>query len=149
MGIKTRDSFKGLSWETDFDTETGIFLATTSGVLTVANLNAFTGTVVPIAYSHGTQGILIDHSLAKFKLSIFEIYDRPSKAENLGVKRQSPVALVFRPDLMSDPEFGETLFVNRGFNYQVFPSREEARVWLLKYHEPQTPPMNSESRTAT
>ena len=85
------------------------------------------------AKQHEVRAFLIDHLMAEFGLNIIEMYYRPQKAEEMGVKRYIPVALILDFKYEKDFSFGETVFVNRGFQYKVFQTREEGELWLAEF----------------
>lgn len=85
---------------------------------------------VAVARENHSVRFLCDFRKAVLVDSAADLYNLPSQAERVGLKRSDRVAIVYsdHEDLL---RFVETVGVNRGFNVRLFRSGDAARAWLL------------------
>lgn len=85
---------------------------------------------IDIASKHQCSKIFCDYTEMKLVASIFEIYEYPSIAIQMGVPLHIKVAVVYSIDEESH-KFWETVNRNAGFVARVFTLQDEALKWLV------------------
>jgi hypothetical protein len=76
--------------------------------------------------------VLIDHSnLDSVIGSVFDIYERPKILRIIGAILGIRVAEIVKPEHREHFKFLETVFVNQGYQFQIFIKKDQAIKWLL------------------
>ena len=75
---------------------------------------------------------LIDHSnLDSVIGSVFDIYDRPKILRIIGAILGIKIAEIVKPEHRDHFKFLETVFINQGYQFQLFSKKDQAIKWLL------------------
>lgn len=119
-----------MEWIIEYIAEQGLMYIKTKGILTRESANAMLKDVVQAMNQHQCCKQLVDHRETKFELSVLEYYERPQVNKEIGMSHVWKVGMVFK-ELNQNTNFMETVFRNRGYNFQQFDDIEEARKWVL------------------
>lgn len=85
--------------------------------------------IIQAAQASGCRRVLCDELELIYRLGTIDTF---SAAETIShhAPRVGRVAIVCKPQQLSDAEFWETVAVNRGLMVRVFPALSEAEAWL-------------------
>lgn len=85
--------------------------------------------IIQAAHASGCRHVLCDELDLTYRLGTLDTF---TAAETIShhAPRVGRVAIVCKPQHLSDAEFWETVAVNRGLMVRVFPARAEAEAWL-------------------
>ncbi|MFT3807756.1 hypothetical protein [Arenimonas sp.] len=106
---------------------------TTSGVLTLADLQAFGLEALACGRRHGLRKYLIDHRLAVTDLNILDVLELPAWYESMGVGPDLMIASLLAKDALrrEDFDFFHARTSSRGeHGYRLFGELDEALHWL-------------------
>jgi phosphoglycolate phosphatase-like HAD superfamily hydrolase len=103
-----------------------------SGIRTRESVMGVTMEVFDSAIANRLSKVLVDVRAFEGRLGILEVYllvtELFQKLRGKGLKQ---AAIVDRPQPGTREWFLETVAINRGFNFRIFPEVEEALQWLL------------------
>jgi hypothetical protein len=85
--------------------------------------------VLRLAQEYKCSHVLCDYTQTTVTDSISEIYDYPKRYHAIGFPRTIKVARIYASD-ETEHLFWETVCHNRGFDFRVFKTEEEALNWL-------------------
>lgn len=119
-----------MDWKIEYIAKQELIYIKTKGILTRESANAMLKEIVQFMEQYKCSKQLVDHSETTFELSVIEYYERPQVNKAIGMSYSWKVAMVFR-ELNQNTNFMETVFRNRGYNFQQFDDIEEAREWVL------------------
>lgn len=92
--------------------------------------------IIHLAVESGATHILCDERNLEYALGTTDTYDA-AKQIAMNVPRVARVAIVCRPEFLSDGKFWETVAVNRGLQVRIDTDFERARHWLEESrHQP-------------
>jgi len=121
-----------MSWKIDYLPGEQIVSIVCTGELTIQELLRQTQAANKLQIENGARGFLADFTAADVQIPLADLYQLPDYYAEIGVSRQSRIAVVFPPDLRQHEkyEFYEDVCLNRGFHSRLFDSIEQARMWL-------------------
>lgn len=119
-----------MNWEIQHNLKTGITKVTTIGDFDVQLMNGMIKAIISAVEKYNSTGLLLDHSKATINISIAETFERPKQFDNMGIPRNSKIALVISKEQSEAFKFFETVLVNRGFQIKIFQTDVEAEKWL-------------------
>ena len=122
-----------MSWEVNHIESSGIVELKLVEVVTGDALREATGEAIRVAGQHDLHRGLIDASEQIRTGSMVDLVELPQQYADQGLSRDVRIALVMpkAKELHEVADFYETVCVNRGWQVQTFPSRDEAIAWLL------------------
>jgi hypothetical protein len=85
--------------------------------------------VLRLTEEHKCAHVLCDYTRTIFTESTTGIYENPKRYRAIGFPLTIKVAVIYASD-ESNHVFGETVCQNRGFDFCVFKTEEEALNWL-------------------
>lgn len=103
------------------------------GVLTSESMAEHTRTSIRLLNEHGASRALVDCSgLEDISATTADIYKLPDAYIELGLSRQTRIALVVRKDNSRADLFSfyDDVTHNRGYSVKLFDSLDEAWAWL-------------------
>ena len=111
-----------------FDTDNRIIIVESTGKVDKTDASESVSAIVKLSSSTGVKSVLVD---ATGMTDVFDIFRMIEFAEEHALEmHQFRVAFVSSAAVKKRLEFAETALVNRGWKAQVFPSRDEAILWL-------------------
>lgn len=119
-----------MDWKIEYIAKQELIYIKTKGILTRESANAMLKEVVQFMEQYKCCKQLVDHRETTFELSVMEYYERPQINKDIGMSYSWKIAMVFK-ELTENTRFMETVFRNRGYNFQQFDDIEEAREWVL------------------
>jgi len=119
-----------MEWTIEYLVDEKLLYIKTKGILTKEEANSMLRDVVEAMKKHECHKQLVDHRDTVFELTILEYYERPDVNKEIGMSYSWKIAMVFK-ELSENTRFMETVFRNRGYNFQQFDDIEEARKWVL------------------
>lgn len=119
-----------MEWKIEYLADQQLMYIKTKGILTRESANEMLKDVVQAMTQYKCCKQIVDHRETTFELSVLEYYERPQVNKEIGMSHVWKVAMVFK-ELNEKTNFMETVFRNRGYNFQQFDDVEEARKWLL------------------
>ena len=122
-----------MSWHVEHIESSGIVELKLVGVATGDALREATSEVIRVASQNDLHRGLIDASEQVRTGSIVDLVELPQQYTDQGLSRNVRIALVIprAKELHDIADFYETVCINRGWQVQTFPSRDEAIAWLL------------------
>jgi hypothetical protein len=122
----------GRAWVMGYMKAHEIVTVTTSGVMTLAMMDAMSREALAYGLDHGAKRFLLDHRNMTPEIPILKIYKAPDALARLGVPRHMKIATVYSKDSCrkSDFEFFENVAMNRGLPYRLFADLDIAMEWL-------------------
>lgn len=122
-----------MSWEIIRHESAGIVEARLTGVVTGDALREATTEGIRVATKHRLTRGLIDAAEQVRSGSMVDMVELPQQYSDQGLSREMRIAVVMptAENLHGTAEFYETVCVNRGWQVQTFPARDEAIGWLL------------------
>jgi len=123
-----------MSYRMEFDDGTGIVRITGLGVMTIPDLVQLTTDTLQFLEENKTRLILIDCASFVADIDTLEIYNHPGIYDELEAPRDNRVALLPSEDQNTNVKMGffVELCRNRGRQFQIFSTEEEATEWLLE-----------------
>jgi hypothetical protein len=118
-----------MEWTIEYIVDEDVLYVKTRGVLTRESANVMVEDIVRAAGLHKCSKQIVDHRETTFALKLLEYYERPIINEQIGISYSWKIAMVFK-ELNKDTYFMETVFRNRGFQFQQFVNIEDAKAWL-------------------
>jgi len=119
-----------MEWTIEYLANEKLLYIKTKGRLTKESANAMLRDVVEEMTHQQCVKQLVDHRETVFELTVLEYYERPDINKEIGISYSWKIAMVFK-ELNENTRFMETVFRNRGYNFQQFDDIEEARKWVL------------------
>ena len=120
-------------WTLDLVPELGFVRVTTSGVLTLVDLQAFGLEALACGRRHACQKYLMDHRLAVTDIGILDIVELPAWYESMGVGPELKIASLLAKDALRREDFDlfHARTSTRGeHGYRMFDDLDEALRWL-------------------
>jgi hypothetical protein len=104
----------------------------TRGPLTLEGNDQIVKAAINAGEQYQTMRFLVDDRKAKLEMSILNIYDLPKYNQQLGVRQDFRVALLFTRDGRNEElfRFYENRVVLNAFQQRVFSDEFEALAWL-------------------
>jgi len=122
-----------MAWMLEYDGTLRIVDIVFSGITSGRDLQEATTKCILLAKEQGTVQFLVDAEELELFAPLVDIIDLPDKQYVVeGLERLSRVALVNpkSPKAKEAAYFYETVCINRGWNVQLFPNRDDAIEWL-------------------
>lgn len=113
--------------------EKGFVQVTTSGVLTLVDLQALGLEALACGRQNALRKYLIDHRLAATDLGILDVLELPAWYESIGVGSDLMIASLLAKDALrrEDFDFFHARTTSRGnHGYRLFDELDEALRWL-------------------
>jgi len=104
-----------------------------TGRFTAEESRESTSKAIALGKEHGDADALVDATEVELGVSIFDLFDLPSRqyvAENMNHRIRVAVVSPRLPKDKEAVEFYETACFNRGWRVRLFPSRVDAIGWL-------------------
>lgn len=110
--------------------EDGLLYVKTTGRYEQAEQVKATGSaVISKVIEHQSRRILCDERELDYALGTYDIYQSAQSITDLAPKR-GLVAIVCKPENLTDAQFFEDVAVNRGLKLRFFTDLHEAKDWL-------------------
>ncbi len=111
-----------------FDPDNRIIVVESTGKILKTDASKSVSAIIDLSKSTGVKSVLVD---ATGMTDVFDIVSMIEFAEEHALEMQQfRVAFVSSAAVKKRLEFAETALVNRAWKAQVFPSRDEAILWL-------------------
>lgn len=121
-----------MEWTISHQIEDNVLLVTTKGSLDKASLWAMLKEEAELAHRYSCSRCLVDNrALTSDVILTFDIYDLTNVYSHIGLSRILKRAELSPAQFSSDFNFMETVNVNNGYKFKVFPDKESALRWLI------------------
>ena len=117
--------------EYKYSVDKDVLIAKITGTYIISDDTGVVRQVINKLKEHDCSRLLFDFRDAKFVVETLPAYDRPRVLEDIGVKRLTKFASVFR-EFNEDACYTESVYRNRGWRMRNFSDFDEAIEWLTK-----------------
>ena len=122
-----------MAWTHEYNSTLRLVEVVFTGDTTGRDLHEATTKAISLSKERGITRFLVDAAELKLSAPLIDIIDLPDKQYvEEGLDRRSRVALItpISPRGKEAAQFYETVCYNRGWQVQLFTTRDEAMAWL-------------------
>ncbi len=121
-----------MAWSASYNHMVGVVEIVFTDIIGGEDLQAATGRAIALQREYGVKNALISVSEQAQSAPAVDIYYLPDQYEAAGVSRDVRLAFILpqKPDLQETVRFYEDVCINRGWQVQLFPCRQEALEWF-------------------